>query len=332
MQPWPPVLVAVVAVAIGFGGMAAAVRAEQLFLLGQAAQLASYEPRHTTQGMNLASQVAAFYRRHLNREPDEWGLRYYVKRVQEGTMTVADVERAILRSPERVALLATGMTRAQVIANLAPEYRKRYGRDPSDLEIRPFVQSVMIGIAMRVQGAIDDQGRLRTNVPITYSTTTQTTPSPAAPSADQTSPPVRNDRRTTFANLSAIAQELQSGTALACYDTVVAQANRAGAPGNGDTWPETLAYRGRELASGLRAAIADGTLKPGMVVWMNSTPGSDPRSLHDDNYNHWMTYLGPDGSGVPRFSDQYRTDFTVEALAAAYGSNRVIDRFFDPYA
>ncbi len=103
---------------------------------------------------------------------------------------------------------------------------------------------------------------------------------------------------------------------------------------DGWSWPENRSYRGRSLASGLKSAIDKGHLKPGMVIYCNNTPGADPSSMNMAYQPHWFTYLGKDSSGVPRFSDQYATDFDLSGprgIAATYGGSRRIDAFFDPY-
>ena len=156
----------------------------------------------------------------------------------------------------------------------------------------------------------------------------QETPQSSIPQANQ-SP---RDSRATYSNLSNAATRAANGTRRDCYNTVVRTANNNGARGNGWTWPSNSSYRGQSVRSGLRAAINDGTLRPGMAIYINQNPGTDPSSTNLSNLPHWMTYLGKDQNGVDRFSDQYYTSMTVDQVADNYGASRRIDEFLDPYA
>jgi len=121
----------------------------------------------------------------------------------------------------------------------------------------------------------------------------------------------------------------------ACYFVSEQIALQAGGHGNGYTWPEVRGYHGASM-NVLREAVTSGRLKPGMVVWANLYPGTDPASLHPSNLNHWMIYLGKDSQGTPRFADNYRPagelgPFSLDELIRQYG-NRRIDRIYDPMA
>lgn len=153
-------------------------------------------------------------------------------------------------------------------------------------------------------------------------------PREVRPSA-RPSPP--SDPRRTYVRLLSAARAAASGTARDCYRTTVRTAVRNGATGDGLTWPENRSHRGQALAAGLRSGIADGTLKPGTVVYANRQPGTDPMSLDLANLPHWFTYLGKDSSGKDRFSDQYSSSWSLDGLVAEYGASRRIDAFLDPY-
>jgi len=129
--------------------------------------------------------------------------------------------------------------------------------------------------------------------------------------------------------LMAAAQNLDRNVRRACYRTAVATAAANGGIGNGWLWWGTTAYRNRSLAS-LYDALADGTLRPGMVVYMNTAPGADRSSTNLSYRPHWMTYLGPDADGIPRFSDNFGTSYTVSDVISTYGP-RLLDTFFNPY-
>ena len=133
----------------------------------------------------------------------------------------------------------------------------------------------------------------------------------------------------TYERLKAIADRLASSTSRACYRVAVATASDNGGISDGWQWSSTTSYRGRSLSS-LADAINDSTLRPGMVVYMNTAPGRDRASLNLNYRPHWMTYLGRDSNGVPRFSDQYGTNYSVEDVVSNY-SPRVIDYLFNPY-
>ena len=141
-----------------------------------------------------------------------------------------------------------------------------------------------------------------------------------------------NNGRTSYSSLSSAADESASGKRGDCYRTAVRTAHNNGASGNGWSWPSTKKHRGESVRSGLRSAISDKSLKPGMVIYINRNPGTDPASMNLQNLPHWMTYLGKDHNGVDRFSDQYRTTMTVDEAADYYGVSRKIDSFYNPYA
>ena len=146
--------------------------------------------------------------------------------------------------------------------------------------------------------------------------------------------PSRNTGRFSYNNLLKVAKRAQSGASRDCYNTSARTAGLNGGSTDGWGWPESTTYRGQSLASGLEKAIANGELKPGMIIYANNRPGADPSSMNMAYKPHWFTYLGKDASGVDRFSDQYATDFDLSGprgIAATYGGSRVIDAFYDPY-
>jgi hypothetical protein len=120
------------------------------------------------------------------------------------------------------------------------------------------------------------------------------------------------------------------GTSAACYDTANRTARLAGGRDLDGGTRDVLAGRGRPLAH-LAASAEAGTLRPGMAVYMNLAPGTNPRSLDDATRPHWATYLGRDADGTLRFADQYRADWSLAELAQAY-SPRLIDLYADPFA
>lgn len=140
------------------------------------------------------------------------------------------------------------------------------------------------------------------------------------------------DPRRAYDRLLRAAKNARSGTARDCYRTSVRTAQINGARGNGFTWRETRAYRGRQLEDGLRDAIDAGSLKPGMVIFANRRPGTDYLSQNLGNLPHWFTYLGKNAAGVDRFSDQYACDWSFMEIVREYGGSRRIDAFLDPYA
>lgn len=138
------------------------------------------------------------------------------------------------------------------------------------------------------------------------------------------------DPRRSYGRLLAAARSAASGTSRDCYRTTVRTAHANGASGDGMTWPTAKKYQGRALSAGLRQAIDAGHLKPGMVIYMNLRPGTDPNSLDMSNLPHWMTYLGQDAGGVHRFADQYASDFSLDEVVSTY-SPRKLDEILDPY-
>jgi hypothetical protein len=114
----------------------------------------------------------------------------------------------------------------------------------------------------------------------------------------------------------------------ACYRTAEATAERLG--GDLRHARDQVSARGLSL-SHLEASEKAGKLMPGMAIYCNLQPGTDPDSVIEANLPHWMTYLGRDPHGVMRFSDQYGADLSLAEVVAAY-QPRVIDALIDPLA
>ena len=116
----------------------------------------------------------------------------------------------------------------------------------------------------------------------------------------------------------------------ACYRTAAFTASLLG--GNLRSAKSILTSRFKELSQ-LQTDIDAGILRPGMAVYMNLRPGTDPNSVHTgrnyagpDNKPHWMTY-----AGNGRFTDQYGT-YSAAGVVASYanrGDHRIIDGYFD---
>jgi len=114
-----------------------------------------------------------------------------------------------------------------------------------------------------------------------------------------------------------------------CYPVIVLTAKNNGARGDGWSWGETKKYRWSPI-SAVQKAIWSGTLRPGMVVYANTSPGADPSSLNMRYLPHWFTYLGKDQHGIDRFGDQYSANATLRDIENLI-PGRVIDSFLDPY-
>ncbi|MBW7875668.1 MAG: hypothetical protein H3C47_06760 [Candidatus Cloacimonetes bacterium] len=115
-----------------------------------------------------------------------------------------------------------------------------------------------------------------------------------------------------------------------CYWTAVSTAKHNGSMAQTHwQWKSDLSYRRKSLAK-IPEAIEKGVLKPGMVVYANRRPGTDPKSSNLSNKPHWFTFLGYNEKGQPMFSDQYfvATDFSKMKTWIA---GRLIDSFYDPY-
>ena len=201
-----------------------------------------------------------------------------------------------------------GQNEERLINHIASLYRTHLEREPDVPGLSYYVNRVMEG-SLREEGV--EQAILR------------------SPEYRSLHPEQSAHQNATYERLKAIADRLASSTSRACYRVAVATAAENGGISDGWQWAETTAYRGRSL-SALADAIGDSTLRPGMVVYMNTAPGRDRASLNLSYRPHWMTYLGRDGSGVPRFSDQYGTNYSVDDVVSNY-SPRVIDYLFNPY-
>lgn len=114
-----------------------------------------------------------------------------------------------------------------------------------------------------------------------------------------------------------------------CHRTAELTASLSGGSGSDGLWPIDSSFRNRSL-SAMKEAVARNLLCPGMVIYANRHPGSDPQSLDLKNGPHWFTYLGKDSRGIARFADQYKTNWTLEGLEA-FIPGRKVDAFFDPH-
>ncbi|MCO4783436.1 MAG: hypothetical protein KC646_14010 [Candidatus Cloacimonetes bacterium] len=125
------------------------------------------------------------------------------------------------------------------------------------------------------------------------------------------------------------AYNVWPGTSGKCYPVSVLTARNNGSTGDGWSWKSSQKYRWKSMSS-IDEAILDNSLKPGMVIYVNTAPGADPQSLDMSYLPHWFTYLGKDSEGVSRFSDQYTTNSSLKEMIN-FVPGRLIDAFFDPY-
>lgn len=140
------------------------------------------------------------------------------------------------------------------------------------------------------------------------------------------------DSRVSFSRLEAAARKAfhtYPQVPGACYKTSVLTANKNGISGDGNVWPSSKKYQHSSM-SRLKEAITAGDLKPGMIIYVNYNPGTDPMSLNLSNGPHWFTYLGKDSTGVDRYSDQYSVSWTLEGEMGLV-PGRKIDEILDPY-
>jgi hypothetical protein len=140
------------------------------------------------------------------------------------------------------------------------------------------------------------------------------------------------DSRVSFSRLEAAARKAfhtYPQVPGACYKTSVLTANKNGISGDGNVWPSSKKYQHSSM-SRLKEAITAGDLKAGMIIYVNYNPGTDPMSMNLANGPHWFTYLGKDGSGVDRYSDQYSVSWTLEGEMGLV-PGRKIDEILDPY-
>lgn len=136
----------------------------------------------------------------------------------------------------------------------------------------------------------------------------------------------------SFNSLTAAASKAYDrwpGAPGKCYPVSVLTAKNNGSNGDGWSWVETKAYRWKSMEK-IEDAIVDKSLKPGMVIYVNTSPGADPASLNMKYLPHWFTYLGKDSKGVDRFSDQYTFNSTLQEMIK-FVPGRLVDSFFDPY-
>ena len=122
------------------------------------------------------------------------------------------------------------------------------------------------------------------------------------------------------------AQDSFAGKPRKCYKTTAKFVALMGA--TSATNP-SVSSRGLPL-SHLEKLLELGKLKPGMQIYVNKKPGTDPQSLKLGNLPHWAIYVGKDSKGAPRFMDQYRDDWSLSDFIATYGNSRKIDTIFDP--
>ncbi|MBM3260122.1 MAG: peptidoglycan-binding protein [Candidatus Sericytochromatia bacterium] len=114
-----------------------------------------------------------------------------------------------------------------------------------------------------------------------------------------------------------------AGRARECFRFAWHVATRAGGR---DVWSAngTKEHRWKSLDH-LSAMMRQGSLRPGMVVYANRSPGADPMSTNLAYGPHWFIYMG---KGV--FADQYgKTDL---AGMKATIPGRMLDEVFDPFA
>lgn len=133
-------------------------------------------------------------------------------------------------------------------------------------------------------------------------------------------------------NVAAAAYRATShyaGVLHKCYRTAALTAQYMG--GNLSTARASTSARGLPI-SHLETSAAVGKLEPGMVIYANRRPGTDPDSVNLANKPHWFTYLGKDASGVMRFSDNFGSNYSLDEMEARYGHGRKIDTIFDPLA
>ena len=141
----------------------------------------------------------------------------------------------------------------------------------------------------------------------------------------------------SFRKVQGIAWNQASGVKGDNYRAILKTAKNLGAKGNGWSWSSNKKYRKQPILQGLSAAIRQGDLLPGMVVYLNNQPGTDPSSQKMEYQPHWFTYLGKDLDGEDRFADQYNADWKIDGLNAQYardasGKTRMVDEILDPYA
>ena len=199
-------------------------------------------------------------------------------------------------------------TEQVIISQIADIYRQLLQREPDGGGLAYYVEQVVNGLM-----TVDDVSQAIARSPEYFSL------HPDEPIADNA----------TYDRLKSIADNLAGSQSRACYRTAVATAARNGGLNDGWQWWTSTSYRGESL-NALAQAIADGTLRGGMVIYMNTAPGRDRASMNLSYRPHWMTYLGRDGGGTPRFSDQYGTSYSLSDVANTY-SPRLIDAFFNPY-
>jgi len=84
------------------------------------------------------SQIARMYREYLMREPDQEGLDYYTSRVNQGIMTMADVQNAIKASAEAMGLRSAGQIEAA--------YRDALGVSPDQLTMQSLQNQMQAGM------------------------------------------------------------------------------------------------------------------------------------------------------------------------------------------
>ncbi|MEB3299327.1 MAG: peptidoglycan-binding domain-containing protein [Candidatus Sericytochromatia bacterium] len=114
-----------------------------------------------------------------------------------------------------------------------------------------------------------------------------------------------------------------TGKARECFRFAWHMATRSGGR---DVWSAkgTKAHQWKSLDH-LGTMMGNGTLKTGMVVYANRSPGADPMSTNLAYGPHWFIYMG---NGV--FADQYgKTDL---AGMKATIPGRKLDEVFDPFA
>lgn len=150
----------------------------------------------------------------------------------------------------------------------------------------------------------------------------------------------RRNFKHPFRKAQLIAWNQASGVPKENYRSAYRTAKALGAKGDGWSWQTNKEYQSQSMLKGIRSAIRQGDLLPGMIVYINNKPGADPASTNMKYQPHWFTYLGKDREGKDRFSDQFNADWSLEGpygIVAeysrdAYGNQRLIDEILDPYA
>jgi hypothetical protein len=88
-----------------------------------------------------AGKIYRLYQAALNREPDEYGLGWWMKRADDG-LTMVDAAKGFMNNPEWVALYGTNPTTESFVANL---YNNALGREAQQFEVDYWVAKIETG-------------------------------------------------------------------------------------------------------------------------------------------------------------------------------------------